>query len=129
MVPCCSVSVMRFCYGISICLAAVGLVVAGVACGSGKTGTSSADQSCVVEMHGAPARIRLHNSGLTCARVKTILFLLPNAVGISPIKASIPSEDRVCRIYPRSALPLEVRCYQGTRYFEVVAVPRSAKHH
>jgi hypothetical protein len=95
-------------------------VFGGVACGSG-TATSSINP-CLVHAHGRESKIKPHNSGRTCAEAKVVISLLPNEVGTWPVQSNTPGQSQICRIYPKSALPLEIRCYNHKKYFEVSAI-------
>ena len=105
-------------------IAIITFVFISTACGSGGTAVSSRGISCVVDRNGGlKSRIKPHNSDLTCAQIQSILLVLPDAVGVSKLESNAPNQGRTCRVYPPSAYPLEVRCYRGKRYFEVVGIP------
>lgn len=100
------------------CLLAVG----GAACGSGAASASGSGRACVMNDHGVKSRIRPENSGLTCSAIQSILKVLPNEVGVSPLYNENGEPSWVCRKYAKSALPREVRCHEDKRHFERVRV-------
>jgi hypothetical protein len=108
-------------------VAVAGLALAATACGSQSAPDPPMSVGCVIKAHGVKSKILTQNSGFTCEDIRSILLLLPNAVGIWPLESSAKGQGEVCKIYPKSALPLEVRCHHGKRHFEVVAISRSAK--
>lgn len=116
--------VARFCVVTLGCVTAVGLALTGTACGASGVIASPDTDPCVVSHHRGESRIKPQNSGLTCATVQTILLVLPDAVGKWWLEASIPSQGRICRVYPPAAYPLEVKCHHGGKHFEVDGISR-----
>jgi hypothetical protein len=72
-------------------------------------------------MDGVKSKILPRTSGFSCGTIQAILLVLPRNVGKGPVGAGNPMNSQVCRVYPKSALPKEVRCHHGRKYFEVVA--------
>jgi hypothetical protein len=102
---------------------ATALAVVGGACGANSAGAAGG-KACATAVRGSEARIRPENSGFSCAEIESILSVLPNAPGVWPIEGEGPTANEVCRVYPRSAYPLEIRCHNGHRRFEVVGVSK-----
>lgn len=80
-------------------------------------------QACLTSVHGKESRIKPGSSGYSCSEVQAVLSVLPSAVGLWPIKSSSSNHDLTCRIFPPRYLPLEIRCWQSGRQFEVVEIP------
>jgi hypothetical protein len=86
-------------------------------------GTAGSEgQPCVTEIRHTKSRIKPRDSRYTCAQIKSILLVLPNAVGTWPLEGSSSNRELVCHVYPRTSLPLEVRCQEGSREFEIVSI-------
>jgi hypothetical protein len=103
-----------------ISLLALTLLFSGIGCGSASS-SDLAQKGCRTGIRGVKSKIHPRTSGLSCGTIQAILLVLPRNVGIGPVKAGNPKNSQVCRVYPRSALPLEVRCHHGRKYFDVVA--------
>jgi hypothetical protein len=104
------------------CFLAIGAVAIGFALVNVNSSTAgSGDDSCVTQIRNTLSRIKPLNGGYTCAQIKSFLLVLPNAVGKWPIESSSSNRDLICHVYPRRALPLEVRCQRGSREFEIVS--------
>lgn len=123
---CCS-RIMRVRVGTLAYIAAVGLALTGTACGANGVIASPNTNPCAVSVAGTKSKIRPESSGYTCSEVQSILLVLPNAVGTWPLEEGNPSQDEICRVYPKSAFPLEIRCHHGRKRFEVVGVSRSSR--
>lgn len=120
---CCSV-IRRIYTTITVGVVVAALTLAGTACGSQSAIDSPTLSGCVIKAHDVKSKILPQNSGFTCGNIKSIMLVLPNAVGIWPLESSTKGQGEVCRVYPKSALPLEVRCHHGARHFEVVRISR-----
>jgi hypothetical protein len=106
-----------------ISLLALALLFSGLGCGSASS-SNLAQKGCRTEVRDVESKILPRTSGLSCGTIQAILLVLPRNVGVGSIEAGNPENSQVCRLYPRSALPLEVRCRHGDKYFEVVATAR-----
>ena len=91
------------------------------ACGASE---SSEDDPCLIEGRVGISKIMPQNSGLPCKAIESITFVLPGKPGVYRLKGTGPEHGRTCRVYPRSELPLEIRCWRGKTHFEVRAVRR-----
>jgi hypothetical protein len=112
----------RFSFAIAICLLALSLAVLAAAREGGRgLARASDDLGCAISVRGTKSRIRPRTSRLTCGTIKQMLAVLPGAVGTWSLEGSTPAQNWTCRVYPRSKLPLEIRCHHHSRYFEVVA--------
>lgn len=109
------------------CLILGALSITASACGAVSMGTSANHGACVFHARKGLSRIKPENSNLKCSEIRPLLVLLPNEIGTWPLKGSDKAHDETCRIYPRSTLPLEIRCYNGHRHFEVVKVDAAGK--
>lgn len=103
-----------------ILLATCLVVTGGSACGSQAFSGGGETHPCVIKSKGEVSRIQPENSGLSCTTIRSILKLLPDAPGVWPLNNDEGKAVWVCREFPESALPQEVRCHQGRRHFEKV---------
>ena len=111
----------------SVMLIVVCLIVTGSsACGSQAESSSGLPNPCVIQSRGSVSRIQPENSDLSCTTIRSILKILPDATGVWPIDDDEGNPIWVCRTFPKTALPREVRCHHGQRHFEKVSA--SAKH-
>jgi hypothetical protein len=111
----------------SLMLVAACLIVTGSsACGSQAESSSGLPDPCVIKSRGSVSRIEPENSDLSCTSIRSILKILPNATGVWPLDDNQGNPVWVCRVFPRAALPQEVRCSHDQRHFEKVRA--SAKH-
>jgi hypothetical protein len=101
-------------------LLGVALIFPAISCGSASS-SGLATGGCRTEIRGAKSKILPRTSGYSCGTIQAILLVLPSTVGTGPVEAGDPKNSQVCRVYPKSASPLEVRCHHGSKYFEVVA--------
>lgn len=108
------------------------LIMAGSsACGSQAVSRSGEVDPCLIKSRGSVSRIQPQNSGLSCAAIRSILKILPNATGVWPLHNGKGEVAWVCRVFPKTALPQEVRCHKGRRHFEKVGAsvkPPGTKH-
>jgi hypothetical protein len=87
---------------------------------------SSEEKACVINNDGVKSRIRPESSGLPCTSIQMILVVLSNQPGVSPLYDENGEPSWVCREYPKSALPREIRCHEGKRHFERVRIRERA---
>jgi hypothetical protein len=107
------------------------LAVVGFACGSqaasvGTPFASEGEKSCVIKHNGMKSQIRPENSGLPCSSIQSILVILSNQPGVTPLYDGNGEPSWICREYPKSALPREVRCHEEERHFEMVRIKKGA---
>ena len=103
-------------------LMALGGVVSGMTLLSSSNSAAGYEAgSCSMHVRGAASEILPRNSGYGCSTIASMLLVLPNAVGVWPLEGNEGKPKVVCRIYPAKALPLEIRCHQGGKHFDVVA--------
>ncbi|MGN6274865.1 MAG: hypothetical protein ACTHNP_02915 [Solirubrobacterales bacterium] len=84
------------------------------------------EKSCVIEGNGVKSRIRPEDSGLPCSSIRMILVILPDVPGVQTLQNENGEPSWVCREYPKSALPRELRCHEGKRHFERVRIQGKA---
>jgi hypothetical protein len=87
---------------------------------------SSEDKACVIDHNGVKSQIRPENSGLRCSGIQSILMVLSNGLGVSTLYNENDEPSWVCREYPKSALPRELRCHEGRLHFERVRIQDGA---
>jgi len=104
-----------------LAVAAIMLALAVYACG-GSAQESQASGACLTEIRGKKSRILPQNSKLSCDQITSILYTLSSVPGVYPVKSTGPERERTCKVYPKSALPVEIKCWRGKRHFTVVAV-------
>lgn len=110
------------------------LAVVGSACGSqaASVGTgmealaSEGEKGCVMKHNGVKSLIRPENSGLPCSSIRAIFLVLSDAPGVQTLENENGEPSWVCREYPQSALPREVRCHEDKRHFERVRIQARA---
>lgn len=101
------------------------LTVGTSACGSQTVSAGPGEEGCVVKHGGGvKSRIRPENSGLPCSSIQSILVILSNGTGVSPLYNGNGEPIWVCRKYPKATLPREVRCHEGKLHFEMVRVQK-----
>ena len=84
------------------------------------------DKSCVIKHNGVKSQIRPENSGLPCSSIQSILLVLSNQPGVTPLSDGNGKPSWVCREYRQSALPREIRCHEDNRHFEIVRIQKGA---
>lgn len=94
----------------------------GLACGSQGASVSQGANSCVMKSDGGKSRIHPENSGLSCSSIRSIISVLPSTPGVTPLTNENGEASWVCRVYPKSALPRELRCHEGKHHFERVRI-------
>jgi len=78
----------------------------------------------------AAAQILPESSGYSCAEIQRVLLVLPNVPDTWHLKRDANGSvgaGQVCRTYPTSALPLEIRCHRGKQQFSVVRIDGKAR--
>jgi len=88
-------------------VAVAGLALAGTACGSQSVHGPPMSVGCVIKAHGVKSKILPQNSGFTCEDIKSILLLLPNAVGICFLKVARKAKGRCAGLTQSLRCPLK----------------------
>lgn len=98
------------------------LAVGSSACGSQAASVSQGSKACIMTHHGVKSRIQPENSGLPCGTIRSILMVLSAGPGVTQLENENGEPNWVCRVYPKSALPREIRCHEDGRHFERVRI-------
>lgn len=96
--------------------------------GTGRNALAAEGQKgCVMKHSGVKSLIQPENSGLSCSSLRAVLAVLSDGSGVQTVENGDSQSSWVCRVYPKSALPREVRCHEGKRHFERVRIEESTK--
>jgi len=106
------------------------LGVIGSGCGTSGQLLQSDASGCGSGSSDAAAQILPESSGYSCAEIQRVLLVLPNVPDTWHLKRDANGSvgaGQVCRTYPTSALPLEIRCHRGKQQFSVVRIDGKAR--